>query len=366
MKRITASYLGISTLEQPARRKIRKTALVKKIAVQLNGIESAEQLVRKLVQAGLGRADKQTLLLMKEQIQQLGNNYIPGIQAVLRELLQALQPSDELEKDYNRALEKLAVIHTLLKKSKSYLQSRKDNPELPPETATNLEEWIGHVWELSELRELGCISKDARMLQLSFRSYRDQIREVIVDEGCWMELHSGHLFKTRNYRPLHAAEHIGAEDSCFEVIETGELIVYPGDLNPRVRWEASVALEAAASDYETVRLQAHTSYPDIIRSIKNQIKNPLADKHPVALLHYAAIKQQDDQYIMMDTKGNHIVCADISAIQQATTPLLPLLGRRDLSDQAMLVMFEHNAVQNRLLAQPLSIVTDKEIIRLLY
>ena len=61
------------------KRKTNKSALMKKIAAQLEGISIAEKLILQLVQSGLGSLDKKALQTAEEQAKQLGNYYIPGI-----------------------------------------------------------------------------------------------------------------------------------------------------------------------------------------------------------------------------------------------------------------------------------------------
>ncbi|MNI47248.1 hypothetical protein D3C73_1017550 [compost metagenome] len=84
------------------------------------------------------------------------------------------------------------------------------------------------------------------------------------------------------------------------------------------------------------------------------------------LLQFADVQLQGDTYVLTDQQGKQLPLTDIAHIQQATTYLLPLLKKESLHNQAMLVMFEHDLENNRLSAQPLSIVTAEETIRLLY
>lgn len=353
--------------EAPAvKRKTNKSTLMKKIAAQLEGISIAEKLILQLVTSGLGSLDKKALQTADEQAKQLGNYYIPGIQAALRGMTLQFRADDHREALYPIVIEQLTALQSLIKKSREYLNSRLENPDLPIDSESTLEEWIGHAWQIAELREQGRVRRDAELLQLAFRSYSDQARGEFIDEGYWSDLHTGQIHLTRTYRPFRAAKHIREEDSIFQVVQASELAQYPGELNTRVRWEEATFREANTNDFQKVIATAHRSFPEVIKQVKNLIKNPLSDKHPVVLLYFAEMKKTRASYVLLDEQGKQLPLADIAHLSEATTFLLPMLHKGLLQNQAMLVMFEHNWKLNRLEAQPLSIVTASEAVRLLY
>ncbi|WP_284646611.1 SWIM zinc finger family protein [Paenibacillus silviterrae] len=348
------------------KRKTNKAALAKKIASQLEGIVMAEKLIEQMVQTGLGSVDKSMLQTMEEQTKQLGNYYIPGIQKAIRDVILPFRIHTDREQAYSEAIDRLAVLQSLLKRSKHYLQERLDTPDLPVDMNSSLEEWIGHAWQMAELRENGRVRSDAELLQLAFRSYSDDARGEFVDEGFWADLQSGDIRLTRTYRPFRAAKYIREEDSVFDVVKAKEVARYPGDGNARVRWEEAVHRQAASEDYKRVQSFAKPSYPDVIKAVKNQIKHPLSDKHPVVLLHYKEIVRAGESYVLLDEDNRQISMADIAYLNEPTTHLLPMLNETLLKRQAVLVMFEQRMQEGRLTAQPLSIVTPEAVVRLLY
>ncbi|RKN75963.1 SWIM zinc finger family protein [Paenibacillus ginsengarvi] len=353
--------------ETPVKRKTNKAAAAKKAAAQLEGIGIAEKLLHHIVQSGLGSLDKKSLQTAEEQAKQLGNHYIPGIQTTLRELLLVLRSEDDRTAVYARAVEGMINLHSLLKKSREHLQIRADQPDTPLDTETPLEERIGHAFQIAELRDSGLAEGETELLQLAFRSYADEARGEYIDEGFWADLPTGRIHTTKTYRPFRAAKYIREDDSFYEVIRAKELFRYPGDRNARVRWEEATMREAEAGDYSRVRSYAVKSVADAVKQVKNQMKNPLSDKHPVLLLHAASIGRTDDGlYALLDESGNRLLLTDIDCLGHPTVPLLPMLNERWLKDQAYLVMFEHDMALGRLAAQPLSIVTDDAVIRLLY
>lgn len=350
----------------PPKRKVNKTALAKKLAAQLEGIELTEKLLKQVVTTGLAAADARALRQYEEQAKQLGNYFVPGLQASFRELIECLRSEKNASSGYVEATEKLTNLHALLKRGRDYLSARIADPELAMNTDSAIEEKIGHAWQFAELREAGQVQEQVELMQLSFRSYTDASRGEYVDEGYWMQLNDGQLVATRTYRPFRAAKFIKEEDSYFHIVQTKELAVYPGEWNRRARWEDMTLREMSAADRQAVCQQAVKSYPDAIKTIKNVLKNPLSDKNPFMLLHAARIGQTDEGYAMEDEQGKRIALSHIDAIGQPTLPFLPFLHEGSLTDCAVLVMFEDQLDSGRLLAQPLAIFTENEAIRLLY
>ncbi|MFF2888341.1 SWIM zinc finger family protein [Paenibacillus sp. NPDC057967] len=351
----------------PAKRKVNKSALTKKINAQMEGLSLLEKLVLQTVQNGLGGIDKQTLRLLEDQAKQLGNYYIPGAQAELKELALLLTEEDNREAAYTRAMEQLIRLYALARKGRSYLEQRLADPDSPQDTETALEELLGHAWQLAELRELGRVKRDAELLQLSFLSYTDTARGEYVDAGWWVDLQDGNVHITRHLRPFRAAKAIKEEDTFHAVIQTEELFIYPGDGNARVRWEKTKQRDASNADYSTVKSLAAASYPDVVKAVKNGIKNPLSDRNPVKLVAFEAIEKTEEGYVLRDAQGKYLpVASTMITAPQRLEEILPLLPADDLKKQAALVMFRHDVDTGRLEVQPMSIITERRIIRLLY
>ena len=55
----------------------------------------------------------------------------------------------------------------LIKEGRSYLNQRLEDPELKPETKTSIAAWLGHAWQLRELREAKLVENDVDWIQLA-------------------------------------------------------------------------------------------------------------------------------------------------------------------------------------------------------
>jgi len=362
-------------VEKP--QKVNTSALRKKIQTQLEGIDLLESLVNDLLRAGLGTLNAKSARQVEEQARQLGNAYLPGAQNALHALtglfyLSQISSEEELkvserERIYSSALDQLSRLHSLCKQGRKYLNNRLNNTELRPETDSDIAAWLGHAWQLSELKDAGLVQNNAELLQLAFHSHDDWTRKEIVETGVWLNLQSGAVQLTRNYRPYRAAKYIREEDSCFNIMTCPELCIYPGNLNPRVRWESGEPRSVAYADHARAREHSKPDFRAVIKEVKAQLKSPLGDRNPLALLSYKNLLRVGDQLAIEDHSGEILVLSDHHRdVEPSTLPLLALLPRLVHNNQCLLVRFHHDLDTQKLHAKPLSVLTDDEIIRLTY
>ena len=357
--------------------KVNTSALKKKIETQMTGINLLESLVTDLMRAGLGTLNAKSARQIEEQAKQLGNAYLPGAQNALHALTglfyrSEISSEDELktaerERVYSSALDQLNRLHSLCKQGRKYLSTRLEDPELKPETETDIAAWLGHAWQLRELKDAGLVQPGAELLQLAFNSHDDWTRKELVETGVWLNLQTGAVQLTRNYRPYHAAKFIREDDSCFHVVVCPELCVYPGNLNPRVRWEAMQPRPATKEDYKKAREYAKADLKAVVKDVKAQLKSPLGDRHPFALVRFRALGRAGEEVVIEDANGERLVLNEHEHENApATISLLPMLPREVCREQVALVRFHHDLDSQKLHAKPWSLVTDAEIIRLAY
>jgi len=351
----------------PAPRQVNKAALAKKLAAQLAGLELLAKLTQDIVRGGLGTLNPKTARELEEQARQLGDQYLPGAQIAVREFTLLFADEKPSETTYSAAVDTLVRLHALARRGTEYLTKRLADPELAPDVTSTLDEWLGHAWQLAELRQLGRVSEQAELLQLAFCSYDAPARQEWVDAGLWLNLASGAVQETRNYRPYKAKKYVKEEDSCAGVMQVQELCVYPGDLNPRIRWEAALFRDRTPGDLAKARELAQPALAPILKTVRNQLRQPLADKTPVALLRFQQLGTIGDALVMVDGAGERLgLIDDPTGREPASCHLLPMLPPAALADQALLVRFHHQLDRGELRGQPLALVTPTEHYRLTY
>ncbi len=359
-------------VEKP--RVVNKSALAKKIKAQLDGIDLLEKLTRDLVRLGIGNMNAKSAREVEEQAKQLGNAYLPGAQSALHNYTKLFYTIDGEERSaaqreaiFSEALDQLGRLHALIKQGRVYLQSRLDNPELPPETETSIAAWLGHAWQLRELRDAGLVQADAELIQLAFNSHDDVARKEYVDTGIWMNLTSGKIQITQAFRPYKAVKYIKSEDSFFECAQVKELCIYPGQVNPRIRWDAMLPRPLTANDYATIRSHGQSDFTAVVKDVKSQLKGPLANKQPVYAINFKKIGWVGDLLVVEDAKGERLVMTDAGMFEEPrSTHLFPLLPAELFADQTLIVRFRHDLDTRQLRIKPLSIVTRSSVVRLTF
>lgn len=351
---------------------VNKAALSKKIKAQLEGIDHLEKLTLDLVRLGIGNMNAKSAHEVEEQAKQLGNAYLPGAQAALHNYTKLFYSDQGEEKSprqreaiYSEALDQLGRLHSLVKQGRAYLNRRLEDPDLKPETDTGIAAWLGQAWQLRELKDVGLVHKDVELVQLAFNSHDDVARKEFVDLGVWINLATGGIQITQNFRPYKAAKYIKSDDSFFQVAQIPELCVYPGDVNPRIRWEGMIARPLEPKDLQRVRGYGHQDFAAVVKDVKSHIKGPLADKQPIYALNFQRIGQVKGALVAEDAKGERLVLTDIGMSEEpASCHLLPLLPADLFANQTLVVRFRHDLDTRQLRIKPLSIVTTTGIIRL--
>lgn len=355
-------------------RVVNKSALAKKIKAQQDGIDLLEKLTLDLVRLGIGNMNAKSAREVEEQAKQLGNAYLPGAQSALHNYTKLFYTSDGEERSssqreaiFSDALDQLGRLHSLVRQGRVYLQSRLDDPELAPETDTGIAAWLGHAWQLRELRAAGLVQNDVELIQLAFNSHDDVARREFVDTGIWMNLNSGKVQITQTFRPYKAVRYIKSEDSFFECAQVKELCIYPGDVNPRVRWDAMLPRPLTPGDYDTIRGHGHADFSAVVKDVKSQLKRPLADKQPVYAINFRRIASAGDLLVVEDAQGERLVMTDAGMSEEPrSTHLFPLLPPELFSNHTLIVRFRHDLDTRRLQIKPLSIVTRTSIVRLTF
>jgi len=228
-----ATRVEAKKVEASGPRTVNKAALAKKIQAQLDGIELLEKLTLDLARIGIGNMNAKTAREIEEKAKQLGNAYLPGAQAALHRYTKLFGGEDGAfdakalasrgEAMFSEALDQLSRLHSIVKQGRAYLKRRLEDPELKPEVATPIAAWLGHAWQLAELKAVGLVQTDVELLQLAFNSHDDVARQEYIDTGVWMNLNTGAIQVTQNFRPYKAAKYIKSDDSFFQVAQVKEL-----------------------------------------------------------------------------------------------------------------------------------------------
>lgn len=360
--------------EPAAPKQVNQAALAKKLKAQLAGIDVLEKLTHDLVRLGIGNMNAKLAAETEKQANQLGDAYLPGARAALFGYTKlfaddagkfASKAATVAERIQTEALDQLCRLHAVIKQGRAYLQARLDDPSLAIPTDTSIAAWLGHAWTLAELKAAGLVELDAELVQLAFNSHDDTARQEFIDTGIWMTLGNGKIRVTQTLRPYKAVKYVKSEDSFFQVAQVKELCVYPGGMNPRVRWDGMTSHPLETKDYAVIRGHGRTDFAAAVKDVKGTLKGALADKTPVLALNFKSIGRVGEEFVVEDVKGERLVLTDVGMAEEPPScGLLPLLPATALTGQTLIARFRHDLDTGKLQIKPLSIVTPDAVIRL--
>ncbi len=356
-------------------KQVNLAALSKKVKTQLDGINTLETLTHDLVRIGIGNMNAKLANQMEQQAKRLGDVYLPGARAALYGYTQlfsddegkfaASANANKSERIYTEALDQLGRLNAIIKQGRAYLTKQLEDPNLAVPTDSAIAAWLGHAWQLSELKAAGLVEPDAELVQLAFNSHFDPARQEYIDTGIWITLGNGKIRVTQTLRPIKALKYIKSEDSFFAVAQIKELCVYPGSVNPRIRWDGMTQRPLEAKDFQTVRTKGSSDFAATVKEVKNALKAPLADRMPIFALNFKTLGKVGDEYVIEDAKGQRLVLTDVGMAEEpASCGMLPLLPKSTFANQTMIARFRHDLDTRQLRVKPLSIVTDSTVIRL--
>lgn len=347
--------------------KASKNAKIKKLQKQLEGLDLKEKMIMDLMSAGLGTMAGAALSTYQQLAKQLGDYYLLGPQKLCNRLIIEITAfqKDGNDAHYDAAIDVLEKLWSLTKKSRQYINDKLEIDDAALDD-TILYEELGGAWKLSELEAIGKCKKNVNLAQLAFWVSYDEAAKQYTDTGCWADLESGEISMTYNYRPIKSLKYIKQEDSVFGVAQVPSAAYYPGEGNLRIRWEGATIRDYQKEDFQALRAHAVTSIKQEAKAIKNYLKNAMSQPMLIKLVAFERIGKAQEGYVLVDTEGTTILLGDMLGMEETTTRLALLPDGKLLEGQVLLALFYYNRENNRLQAQPLSIITEDMVVRMLY
>lgn len=360
-------------------KKVDVAAFVKKMKVQLKGLELVDRFIDECFTIGFASIPLSQIKSYEDDlIKELGNYYLPEHIARINNILDSLKCAKTCDNSkycanfYNNATNEISALYNLNKKSRSALRKYIDEKKIIDEDAAYIFTKIGYTWKLEELKNLGFYKEDGKLLQLGFFSYSDNIRKSYFDVGFMINLNDNTIYESINIRPFKLKDRLKADDTLNELIITPEFYIYPSDLNPRIRWEGATMREITKNDINSVRTLAKDDFKSVIKEVKTQLKNVLSNKYPVCLLKYKELVKLGDNMAIIDKDNEIILLDDLNNYPNFDFPIPGtvlnlnfLLNKETLKNSVILGVFNHDLNTNRLIMQPISLITKDNIIKLL-
>lgn len=350
-------------------RKDNSSAQKKRIAKQLEGLDLAEKLVNDLLTGGIGTLAGTSAQSFEKVAKDLGNYYLTGPQIgftrIALEVRKIQQDPEHADTHYAEALRILISLHAIIKKARVFLNRKLEAGNVSAEDSI-LYEALGGIWRLEDLKAIGSFREAVTLLQLSFDVSYDDARKEYIERGFWIDMATGVISQTLNYRPLKALKYVKAEDSCFDVVEVPVLYEYPGELNRRIRWEGCTTRSMTEEEKQKLPALAAAGIADVVKLAKGQMKNTLLPKFIPAMISVRKIGRVEDAFVLEDPSGSRIILRDRREDGHSCVDRLPKLPYEISDGSAVFGLVFYDAVDRRICMHPYSLVTPDGIIRLLY
>ncbi len=355
--------------EPPKAKKTSSAAQKKKLSRQLEGLDMAEKMVNDLLTTGVGTLSGSSAQAYDKLAKDLGSCYLTGLQAAFTRMALAVrtiqQNSGQSDIAYTEALRILIYLRSVIKKSRTFLQTKLETDNFSSED-TVLFEALGGVWKLEDLHAVGAFREKARLMQLSFDVSYDEAKKEYIERGWWLDIDSGHIDQTLNFRPLKALKYVRGEDSRFDLLEIPTLYTYPGEGNRRIRWDSASSRPLTKEERAALPALARPDLATALKETKNQIKNTLLPKFLAVLLPIGQLGKVEDTLVLEDPEGTRIVLRDRpeDGASHASTDRLALLPERISPGSALFGLMFYDESDRSICLHPYSILTPSRIIRL--
>lgn len=340
----------------------------KKILKQLEGLDLAEKLIDDLLTAGIGTLAGTSAQSFEKVAKELGNYYLTGPQNAFSRMAIEVRKIQEnpgkADAHYTETLRILISLHAAIKKSRAFLNQKLEAGNYSAE-GSMLYEALGGIWRLEDLKAIGSYRENAKLLQLSFDVSYDEANREYIERGFWLDLDTGVISQTLNYRPLKALKYVKADDSCFDVVEVPMLYEYPGEQNKRIRWEGCST--RSITEEERRRLPALAAgLSETVKTAKGQMKNTLLPKFIPAMLPLGKIGTVGDVPVFEDPSGSRIVFRDRpeDGKDHASVDRLMKLPYEIPAGSAVFGLVFYDARDRRICLHPYSLVTQQGVLRL--
>jgi uncharacterized Zn finger protein len=371
-------------------KEVDKSALEKKTKAQQQGLGLLEQLVLDAVKGGLATFDKKRAAKLIEQARQMNDAYLPGAAERLRRLA-ALASSDKSDDDvyyqlrepgadlpddlrYRLMERHLTRLWAMVKRGQKYLEEKLEEGESQDEADAVVEELLGRVWKLDELRAKGHVKRDVELLELAYERYDDRVRDERVEQSFLLDLGGGAVYVDRTFRPSAALDRTKEQESYDKPLQISEAVIYPGFVNKRIRWELAArrSRKIDVADYDRVHHAALPALDAAVARLKEQLRNPLAPDDAVLLVRVRDVRQGKAELYAVDEKGAQLVLRDSPLARYRSLGNLAMAAGAALDPRtggleqpaSLLVRFYVGLADEAIYGQPLALVVGPRHVRL--
>lgn len=301
----------------------------------------------------------------------MGSCYLTGPQTAFTRIALTVRTVQKdparADEAYAEALRLIVALRSTIKKGRAFLTEKLEAENYSAEDSA-LFEALGGVWKLEDLKAIGSVRENAKLVQLSFDVSFDQANKEYVERGWWLDLDSKDIWQTLNLRPMKALKYVKGDDSRFGLMEVPVLSVYPGEGDRRVRWDSASTRPLTAQEQAALPALAQPDLASAVKLVKGKIKNTMAPKFLAVLVPVGRLGRIGTEFLLEDPKGDRIVLRDRpeDGTDHACVERLGMLPWEIPAGSALFGLMFYDGRDQTLCLHPYSVVTPKQIVRLQY
>ena len=367
-----------------------KAAAEKKTKAQREGLGLLEQLTIDAVKGGFGTFDAKKAAKLIEQARQMNDAYLPGASEALRRIAalaapepdgdddayyQLKEPGHDLPDDLRHRLigRHFTRLWAMVRRGQQYLDDKLEEGESQDAADAVVEDLLGHVWKLDELKEKGRTKTGLELFELAYGRWDDKVRDERIEQSWLLDLTDGTVYVDRTYRPMAALDRMKEGESFEKPLLIAEAGIYPGFVNRRVRWElaARKSRKVEAADFERIQARALAGVEPAVTKLKEQLKNPLAPDDAVVLLRVKDVRKTARGLVAIDEKGARLVLENSPLARYRSVGNLEMAAGAQLGDDgalkspaSLLVRLYVGLANEAIYGQPLALVVSNSHVRL--
>lgn len=350
-----------------APRREKKSAAEKLRHAQHEAMEGLEKLLVELVARGHwfdeGRVEK-----IERQVKALHDAQLHSPTFLLRRLLLLSKQKGIGEDERNLvAAEAIARLWSTVQHAYAYLDGKTVEGESANDTAFNLEEVLGHVLTVGELREKGHGRAKLDLLELAYERTDDDARQQRVEVSNLIDLETGEVLQATSFRPYKSVTPQPDQPSYMSAITLIDAAIAPGYINKTVRFDRGTE-QVGRFDFEPLAKAygfAKASFASVLAEFHAQLRSPLAPREAVFLLQPETIGKLGDRAVVLeDADGARIETADRRKDYSNTANLVRAAAMLGKDKPAVLVRLFIQPTTNTIVALPLAALTTKHHLRL--
>jgi hypothetical protein len=363
---------------------------IEKTNAQKQGLAILERIVLGAVQGGLAAFDKKHASKLVEQARRMNDAQLPGAAERLRRLA-ALASPDQSDADIgyplrepgadlpddlrHRVMERhLTRLWAMVTRGQKHLAQMPQGGEPRDEADAVVEELLGRVWRLDELRAKGHVQRGLELFALACERYDDRVRDERIEQSFLVDLADGAIYVDRAVVLPPALDRAEAPETRDGALRIVEAVVYPGFVNRRIRWDlaAGSSRKIEVGDFDRIHGVALPAVEMAVQRLKEQLRDPLAPDDAIQLVRVRDVRRVRGELCAVDETGASLVLRDsplaryrsLGNLATAVGAALDPATRALEQPVSLLVRFYVGLADEAIYGQPLAMVVGRRHIRL--